>query len=238
MDDVRLAVRRLIAASVRPGTSTGMFLHQVCRTAARALSASGAGISMMTTDGTRGVCAASDPVSERVEELQFVMGEGPCMDAFATRRPVLIADLGAGAVSRWPGYAPAALQDGVRAVFAFPLQIGAARLGILDVFRERAGPLSATELPMALHFADVTVEALIDRQSDAGTAADADSLAVDVGHGAQLFQAQGMVMIQLGGSITEASARIRAYAYAQDRRLDDVASDIIARRLRFDKDQP
>lgn len=238
MDDQVEAVRRLIAAAAQPGLPTRVFLRRVCQSAAQALSASGAGISVMTDDGVRGVCAASDPVSERVEELQFVMGEGPCIDAFATRRPVLIADLEGSAVNRWPGYAPAALQDGVRAVFAFPLQVGAARLGILDVFRHQAGPLTDAELPMALSFADVTVEALLDRQRGADVHGAVNGVAADVGHRAELFQAQGMVMVQLGVSIGEALSRMRAYAYAEDRRLDDVARDIVARRLRLDQDSP
>jgi hypothetical protein len=164
------------------------------------------------------------------------MGEGPCIDAFATRRPVLVADLDGGAVRRWPGYAPAALQDGVRAVFAFPLQTGAARLGIMDVFRRRIGPLTDTELPLALSFADVTVEALLDRQGDAEARGTADTVTADVGHRAHLFQAQGMVMVQLGVSIDEAMSRLRAYAFAEDLSLDEVAREVVARRLRFDQD--
>jgi GAF domain-containing protein/ANTAR domain-containing protein len=236
MDEQTEAVRRLVADSAQPGMSVTVFLRGVCRSAARTLSASGVGISVMTDDGTRGVCAASDPLSERVEELQFIMGEGPCIDAFTTRRPVLVADLQGSAANRWPGYAPAALQDGVRAVFAFPLQVGGARLGILDVLRHRAGPLTETELPLALTFADATMEALLDRQRDAEVGG-GDHLSADVGRQAELFQAQGMVMVQSGVSIGEAMSRMRAYAYAENRRLDDVARDIVARRLRFDKDR-
>ncbi|MEV4643052.1 GAF and ANTAR domain-containing protein [Actinoplanes sp. NPDC049548] len=238
MDESTRAVRRLVAASAQAGMATGEFLRHVCRTAAHALSASGVGISVMTDDGTRGVCAASDPLSERAEDLQFVMGEGPCIDAFTTRRPVLVTDLGGSAVHRrWPSYASAAVQDGVRAVFAFPLQVGAARLGILDVFRQRTGPLTDEELPLALAFADVTVEALLDRQRGAedGTVTPGSEPA-DVGHRAALFQAQGMVMVQLGVSLGEALSRMRAHAYAESRPLDDVARDIVTRRLRLEKD--
>ncbi|MFG1607921.1 GAF and ANTAR domain-containing protein [Actinoplanes sp. NPDC049265] len=243
MDDQAQTVRRLVADTTRPGMSTAVFLHHVCQAAARALSASGVGISVMTDDGAPGMCAASDPLSERVEELQFITGEGPCIDAFTTRRPVLVPDLDLDATHRrWPGYAPAAVRDGVRAEFAFPLQIGAARLGILDVFRQRAGPLNGTDLPLALTFADVTVEALLDRKGDTsartGDGTMPSALTVDVGHRAELFQAQGMVMVQLGVSLGEALVRMRAYAYAQSRRLDEVARDVVAQRLRFDQDRP
>jgi hypothetical protein len=45
-----------------------------------------------------------------------------------------------------------------------------------------------------------------------------------------------MVVVQLGVSLGDAMARIRAYAYTEDRRLSEVASDIVARRLHFDSD--
>lgn len=240
MDNRVSVIVDLIAQQPSGPPGTAGLLRRVCGAAAQVLSASGAGISVMTEDGVRGATAASDPVSERIEELQFVLGEGPCMDAFATRRPVLIpnlGELGAGQGSRWPFYTPAAHQDGLRAVFAFPLQIGAARLGVLDVFRARVGPLSGEELTDALTFADVTVTALLDHQEDPGGGGGADVDDED-GYRSELFQAQGMVMVQLGVTLAEAMARIRAYAYAEDRRLADVARDVVARRLRFDRDVP
>jgi hypothetical protein len=205
-------------------------LRRICVAVVEASSASGAGISVMTADGILGVCAASDPTSERVEELQFVLGEGPCFDAFAARRPVLMADLSDAQARRWPLYVPAVRGEGVRAVFAFPLQVGAARLGVLDIFRDRVGPLSGAELQMSFTFAELIVERLLDRDGDGTTG-------LDMGRRAELFQAQGMVMVQLGVSIGEALVRMRAYAFAENRRLEDVARDVVARRLRWDEDK-
>jgi hypothetical protein len=231
MDDHRTVVRGLIDRQPEHLD----LLQRVCCAAAEALSASGAGISVMTADGTRGVCATSDPVSERVEELQFTLGEGPCIDAFASRRPVLTADLAETETYQWPVYAPAARDDGVRAVFAFPLQVGAARLGVMDIFRDRVGALTDEELRTAFGFAEVTVDALLNMQEDKD-AHDGDRSAVlDVGRRAALFQAQGMVMVQLGVTIGEALVRMRAYAYAENRRLEDVARDVVNRQLRLDE---
>jgi hypothetical protein len=233
----RLAELRgvITAGGDRPRGTVGL-LERVCHAAVGTLSASGAGASVITEDGMRGVCAASDRVSEHVEELQFVLGEGPCVDAFATRRPVLSPDLAAYPMSRWPAYAPAARESGIQAVFAFPLQVGGARLGVMDVFRTRTGPLTADELATALLLADLTVEVVLDHHRHDGVSP--DGLAMDVGNRAQLFQAQGMVMVQLGVSLAEALVRMRAHAYAEDRRLDDVACDIVERTLRFSRDQP
>jgi hypothetical protein len=211
-------------------------LRRICGAVVEASSASGSGISVMTADGTLGVCAASDPTSERVEDLQFVLGEGPCFDAFTARRPVLMADLSDTRTRRWPLYGPAVRDEGVRAVFAFPLQIGAARLGVLDIFRDRVGPLTGAELQMSFTFAEFIVETLLDMQQDGFSRGGDGTAGLDMGRRAELFQAQGMVMVQLGVSIGEALVRMRAYAYAENRRLEDVARDVVARRLRWDED--
>jgi GAF domain-containing protein len=93
----------------------------------------------------------------------------------------------------------------------------AARLGVLDVFRGKAGSLTGDELAIALTFADVTVAALLDRQEQEAEQAgpDAEPATAELEHHAELFQAQGMVMVQLGSALEEAMSRIRAYAYAE-----------------------
>ncbi|GAA3450220.1 GAF and ANTAR domain-containing protein [Dactylosporangium matsuzakiense] len=212
-------------------------LERICVDTASALSASGACVSVITDDGVHGMSVSSDAEAARIEELQFTFGEGPCIDAFATGRPVLVPDLAEHAVKRWPVYGPAAQHLGVSAVFAFPLQVGAARLGVLDVFRGRPGPLSRAELGHAFMMAEQAVLALLDGQERAGkrersTAEWGEAFE----HRAELFQAQGMVMVQLGISLTDALARIRAHTYATNRSLREVAADIVARRLRFDAD--
>jgi len=209
-------------------------LERVCIDAARALSASGVGVSLMASNGVHGMAAASDPNAARIEELQFTYGEGPCIDAAAAGRPVLVPDLVDGAMRRWPMYAAAILDAGVRAVFAFPLQIGAARLGVLDVFRARSGAMSRPELGRALTLADQIVTTLLDGQE---RTTEVDELDEAFEHRAQLFQAQGMVMVQLGIPLAEALARIRAHAYATDRPLSEVAEDIVARWIRLDIDR-
>src|SRR5439155_15786464 len=95
-------------------------------------SISGATLAVMTALPARGTRFASDATSARVEDLQFALGEGPCIDAFSSGRPVLVADLAAREYAlRWPVFAPGAVAAGARAVFAIPLRIGAIRIGVL-----------------------------------------------------------------------------------------------------------
>jgi hypothetical protein len=217
------------------GPAAGM--RRLCSAARAALDASGAGLTLMADDGARGICVASDTAADHLEELQLTLGEGPCIDAYRLRRPVLVPDLATEATARWPAYAPAAHAAGVRAVFAFPLQVGSARLGVLDVFRAESGLLSAEQLLLALTFAEVAVTTMLDGQDRHADPAD-DGFADALGDRSKLFQAQGMAMVQLGGSLADAMARMRAHAYTHDRPLRDVVADIIDRRLVFTPDRP
>jgi hypothetical protein len=235
--DSYATVTSLIAAQpvlVTDLEGAGGRLRRLCGAAAGALSARGVGVGVLERDGLHGVSAGSDPATERLEDLQFLLGEGPCIDAVAARRPVLVANLDEAAMRRWPGYGPAVRDLGIGAVFAFPLQVGAARLGAMDVFRTAPGPLSLEELRFALLFAVVAVNTLLDGQDKAPDGS-VGGLEDQVTHGAELFQAQGMVMAELGVSITEAMVRIRAYTFAENRRLPEVATDIVHGRLHLDR---
>jgi len=105
---------------------------------------------------------------------------------------------------------------------------------MMDVFRSRSGMLTAEELTLALSFAEVAVSTMLHGQDQR---ADADGFPDDLGSRSQVYQAQGMAMVQLGVSLAEAMVRMRGHAFAHDRRLRDVAADIVARRFAFDPDR-
>jgi hypothetical protein len=236
-DHGRRQVRALIdQQAVRVGDKPHVAgrLQRLCRAASTALPASGVGVSVMAENGPLGIAASSE-ASQVIEELQFTMGEGPCIDAYSSGSPVLMPDLSSAAGGRWPGYAPALQDHGVRAVFAFPLQVGAARLGALDVYQHQAGPLPTQAVRVALNFADEAIESLLHATIDPETIEGVETEQGLMGH-LELHQAQGMVMVQLGVSLAEAIARLRAHAYAHDRRLSDLACDIVARRVVLEAD--
>lgn len=211
-------------------------LQRLCRAAARSLPAMGVGVSVVSHDGDPVTVAASETHIELVEDLQFTLGEGPCIEAFATGRPALAPDLQLAANARWPGYAPVAREHGVAAAFAFPLQIGAARLGALDVYQDRVGYPERETLLQALTYADVAMTALLNAQEHSNEDIHAPGLAEALDSRFELYQAQGMVKVQLGVTLHEAMALIRAHAYANNRALSDVAIDIVARRLVLETD--
>jgi GAF domain/ANTAR domain len=212
-------------------------LDQVCGSAIGLLTASGAGIRVMAEPDGTGYTAASDQRCRDLVELQYTVGEGPCFDAFRTGRLVLVSSLSEER-RRWPIYADAAREFGVQAVFAFPVQVGGSRLGVLDVFRAVAGPMSNEHIGRAMTLADIALIIILDGQQRAPAGETPDGFDRPPGFRPEIAQAQGMIMVQLGVTITEALIRLRAYAYAEGRLVGDVAGDVVARRLRFDRVDP
>ena len=201
----------------------------------------GAGVTVMASATVRDTVHVTDRVAGELEEWQLTFGQGPGVDAFTDGGPVLVMDLGTGdSVARWPVFTPAAVRSGALAVFALPLQVGAIRLGVLTLYRSRSGPLSGPELATALIFADTASMLLLN--GAAGTQPDTAELAWQrddpTAHQAQVHQATGMILVQLGISAEAAFARLRGYAYAHDRLLGDVARDVVERRLRLEPDPP
>ena len=168
------AVKKILSA-VRAGSRDGEELpDSLVRLCARTLPVSGVGLALMTDDGPAGTVAASDRGALQLEELQFTLGQGPCVDASRTGRAVLAADLASTSPRSWPQFAAGADTAGLRAVFAFPLQVGGIRLGVLDLYRDTAGALSGEELAEALSFADAATHLLLDLQAQDTRAAQPD----------------------------------------------------------------
>ena len=222
----------------------------VCAVAVSSARAGGGWVAAASGRGPDFVICVTDLVSEQLAEMQLTLGEGPCHDVLATAAPVLAADLGDEPSNRrWPAFTPEARQLGAAAVYAFPLVIGAIRAGVMGLYRSSpgplSGPLSGPQLRDCLLLADTATVLLLDGLGDgAGPAADGDGHGARpagqppelAAHRAEIDQATGMLTVQLGVGITAAFARLRAYAYTHDRRLADVAADIVARRLHLHPD--
>ena len=209
-----------------------------CVAAVAAVEVTGAWLSAARGAEAGHLMRITDAVSGLLAELELTLGEGPGQDAGACGGPVLASDLGeVDAVRRWPVFAPAARRAGAAAIFAFPLRIGAIRAGVMGLYRERPGPLSASQLGDALVFADTATLLLLDAQDPAAAGSWPGGQPTDLAlYRAEIDQATGMLTEQLGVGIAEAFIRLRAHAYAHDRRLSDLARDIVERRLRLHPD--
>jgi hypothetical protein len=207
----------------------------ICLLTVEALDVTGGGLSVMTPAGHRGTVCATDDVAAEIEELQFSLGEGPCVDAFH-RGPVLIDDLSDPShlvSSPWPQFTMQAAAAGARALFALPLQVGAIRIGAFDLYRDTPGGLADDQLALALTFADAAAGSLL-AQRDHALPIPPDFRG-SAFH-AEVHQATGMISVHLAISLEDAFVRLRARAFAVGRSVNEVARDVVAGRLRFDEE--
>lgn len=245
VDDILSALSEAGPQSSWPGR-----LVEECR---QATEMSGVGLALMGEEGAAGILAATSGHAQQMEDLQFELGEGPCMDASRSGRPVFCSDLALDGDKRWPVFAPGARQAGVEAAFTFPLQVGAVGLGVLDLYRDRRGPLTAPQVSEAVAFADASVAVLLHLRGDAGPESDsrpgraAENSGTDPAHGpagvdwaelvdrrAVVHQAAGMISVQLDVNVAVALLRLRAHSFSHGRPISEVAAEVVARRLRFD----
>jgi hypothetical protein len=219
------------------GNRAGTFdTKRLCEVCAEVTGLSGAGIMLMDGDVSRGSVCTSNAVSALIEELQFGLGQGPCVDAFQQDRPVLEPDLAAPTTPRWLAFSDPALSAGVRAVFGFPLQVGAVRLGALNLYRDQPGPLTDEQHADALVMAEIAAQAVLVLQANAAPGELAAELEANADFRYVVHQAAGVVAVQLNVAVGQALIRLRAYAFGNERTLTEVAQDVVGRRLRFDVD--
>jgi GAF domain-containing protein len=227
--------RRLrILAQLASDGSAALTTRRLCEVCVDVTQLSGAGIMLMSGATPRGSMCASDSVSALVEQLQYELGEGPCIDAYRLNEPVAEPDLAHPDVVRWMAFTLPAVAAGVRAVFGFPLQVGVVKIGALNLYRDQPGPLDAEQHADALAMADVVAESILAMQAEAPRG----SVSVQIEANAQfqwvVHQAAGMVAAQLDVPAAEAMARMRAYAFANDTTLTALARDVVARSVRFE----
>src|SRR5687768_6773233 len=169
---------------------------RLCEACANVALMTGAGIMLMTGDTQQGSVCSSNEVSALIEELQFTLGEGPCVDAHRDDRPVVEADLADPDLPRWLAFAPPAVEAGARAVFGFPMRVGGVRLGALNLYRDRPGPMSDDQYADALVLASVAAQAVVAMQANASPGGLSTALEEGANFRFVVHQASGMVAVQ------------------------------------------
>jgi len=213
--------------------SAGLRTKRLCEVCAEMTGATGAGIMLMWGDTPRGSVCTTNAVSALIEQLQYDLGEGPCVDAYNLDHPVFEPDLANPVSPRWLAFSGPAVKAGVRAVFGFPLRVGGARLGALNLYRDRPGDLGDEEHTEALAMADVAAQAVLSLQAKASPGEVSSELEVGADFQYVVNQAAGMVAAQLDTTVGQALIRLRAHAFGSGRALTDVAKDVVTRTLRF-----
>ena len=220
-------VTQILSLALDGTTSAADAPHRLVMDCAQALPVTGVGLALMSGGGPAGTVAITDGVAGTMEDLQFTLGEGPCVECSSTGRPILQPDLARTGPGRWPGFSAGALEAGIRAIFAFPLRVGGISLGVLDLYRDRAGELSGAELTEALTFADAATAMLIHLQDRASRDSSGVGAIPVIEDRAEVHQATGMISVQAGVGMAEALVRLRARAFASERPILEVARDVL-----------
>jgi hypothetical protein len=227
----------VIAEGLR-GAAPGEIPGRLCTVAVELLPVTGASVSLRS-DGMPVQLSASSGQASHLSEIQATLGEGPCTYAAQIGAPVLASDLTNGRdAHRWPILAQQAAAVGVQAVYSLPLGSDAVCVGTLDLYRRTPGGLTAEELRTAQLVASVMTAALmaLPRGEENGHGGEGPWLSGLATDHDEVYQAIGMIMVQLGVASEEALARLRAHAFSHDRTALEVARDVVSHRVRFDRD--
>ncbi|MDP2293531.1 MAG: GAF and ANTAR domain-containing protein [Actinomycetota bacterium] len=205
---------------------------RLCTACVEVLDVDGAGITIMGGDQAGPICV-SDAKVAALEDLQYTIGQGPCRDAFRSGLSVHAPRLDADMWARWPSFVQLAHSSHIAAVFAYPLLVAGANVGVLTLYQHAEGELTAAQRDDSEALAGVLAETVLSLQDDAPAGTLGAGLEEAVQYRAEIYQASGMVAIQLRISAEEALLRMRAHAFSHDQSVAEVASLIVARRLRL-----
>jgi hypothetical protein len=198
----------------------------------RALGVDGLVVSLATTGGgPTELLWCTDGTAREFQDLQLTLGEGPEPEALRTGAMVLVPDLTQTGAGRWPALAMETPGLQARAVFCFPMAIGAIKIGVLSAVRRTAGSLTSTQADDALALAAALTAQFLNRHDpQSGAWVDPPG---ELQH-AVVHQATGMLSVQLALTLPNALLRLRAHAYSSGRSITSISKDIVDRRLRLD----
>src|ERR1700758_4682885 len=150
--NVAIHAQLLAAVDGRRGVAAA---DRLCEACVVLLDVDAAAISLVFDGASTGTLGSSGAPARKYDELQFTLGEGPCLDSVARRIPILVVDLAAPDEVRWPAYGPAMLAHQIRGVYAIPVVVAGEYVGALDLFRAQPGQLPGDDLAGAVAAAEL-----------------------------------------------------------------------------------
>ena len=190
------------------------------------LDVAAAGLMLVAPEGDLRVMASSSDAMRVLELFELQAEEGPCLDCHRTGEPVTSPDL-ALAYDRWPVFAPEAAASGFHAVHALPMRLRGTVLGALNLFHVEPGDMPAADVEAAQALADVATIAILQHRA----VLEAQVVTAQLNHALNsrvvIEQAKGMVAERVGINMEQAFSALRSHARNHNRRLVDVADEVI-----------
>ncbi len=209
-------------------------VSSLCVACTDAIGVTGAGLMLVAGERSLGCIGVSDPMTNEVEQVEYTLGEGPCLAAYATRTPVFDPDLEGPDTVGWPEFRRGALSAGVRAAFGFPLLVERICIGAMNLYHDEPGTLTGEQIANAVVVAQLASRMLLDWQAEAPAGTIAWQLERVPTHRMEVHQATGRIAAQAGIPLPDALALLRAYAFARDLPIGNVAAGVASGDIRFD----
>jgi hypothetical protein len=207
------------------------FLHLLGDRCVALLGVSEAGVVLADAGGALRVLASSSERMRNLELLEVQNQDGPCLDAWRTGAAASEADLARHGPARWPHFAPAALECGFQSVYALPMRLRETRIGALNLFADEPGALSDEDAELGQAMADVASIGILQERFAHEQVVLTDQLQSALNSRIVLEQAKGVVAEQTKLDMDSAFGLLRGYARNHSRRLGEVATDVVQRRL-------
>ena len=227
------ALRRILSEYARAlavgDYDIGQVLFDLSDQCTAILAVDGAGVCLDDGGGTLHFLSATDGRAERLEEAQLAHQDGPCFTAYRTGKVISVDDIRTD--DRWPAYREQAIALGYGSVLGVPMPVRSETIGALDLYRDEPGPWAPEILETATTLSNMAAGYV----TMARALADAEDLAGQLQHALDtrvvVEQAKGVLVEQLGVHPHEAYERLRTYTRNHQRRVHDVAADVVAGRL-------
>jgi GAF domain-containing protein len=202
------------------------FLHNLADHAVTVSGASSAGLLLADQNEILHFMSASTESARYLELFQLQHAEGPCLDCFRTREPVITTDL-SGEAHRWPDFSPRAIAAGIHSVHAFPMRLRDRVIGAMNVFGEHPLPLGPSDIKVVQAMADVATIAILQARAIASAETLTEQLQGALNSRIVIEQAKGVISRDHGVSVDAAFAALRAHARSNHVRLVDLAHDVV-----------
>jgi GAF domain-containing protein len=205
------------------------FLHSLSADSVEILGAEAAGVMLANARGGLRLIASSDERMRLLELFELQGEQGPCLDAFSTGRPLQAS--AADSRTRWPDFAPRASDSGFQRMCAVPLRVRVDVIGAMNLFRATDEPFTADEMDIAQAMAEMAAIGLIQERALRERSLLTEQLQAALNSRVIIEQAKGMLAEYLKITMGDAFQLLRNYARNHNRKLSDVARDVVDRKI-------
>ena len=205
-------------------------LAEVASFAVKAIpGAEGAGLTLLEPDRADTI-VKSEPFVEEIDNIQYGLGEGPCVSAAETGRTMRSGSLGDD--PRWPQFGPRAVRLGVHSVLSLPLIAGDVVVGAMNVYAHAPDSFDERSAELGELFAVPAAIAVQNAQILAQTRRLAQSLQAALTSQAVIDQAIGIMRSRSGITADEAFDRLRQQSQRGHSKVSAVAASIVQEAIR------